>query len=127
MAWEVHFHEDLGIVQVIVRGPAVHDEHVAAREATARLLSDRQCRRLLVDLRDLKTEGVVSTHSCFEFGSNYSAPGGIPVAIRIAHLLPRDSKASEDVEFTSAIAKNRGATIRNFESPDEARVWLLAP
>jgi hypothetical protein len=127
MAWEVSFQEEVGIVRVVVRGPAKRDEHIAAREAAARLLREKQCGRLLVDLRELETGGVLSTQGCFEFGANYSTVDGIPIAVRIAHLLPRDTKAAIDVEFTSAVATNRGAAIRNFESPDEARAWLLAP
>jgi len=127
MAWEVQFQEEVGIVRAAVWGPAGNDEHVAARDAAARLLLQKQCRRLLVDLRELETGGVVSAQSCFDFGANYSAADGIPVAIRIAHLLPRDAKAAADVEFTSAVATNRGATIRNFESLNEAQAWLLAP
>jgi hypothetical protein len=127
MAWDVSFREDQGIVQVVVRGAAKSEEHLAARAAAARLLRDRQCHRLLVDLRELETEGMISMVGSYDFGSNYSQPGRIPPRIRIAHLLPGDSKAAKDVEFVTAVAKNQGATIRNFESPEQACAWLLAP
>lgn len=126
MPWEVTFREDLGIVQVAVRGAAPREEHLAARAAAGRLLRERNCQRLLVDLRDLETEGMLSMTGCFDFGSNYSQPGRIPNEIRVAHLLPGNPKAVKDVEFTTALAKNQGATIRNFESLQEACAWLLA-
>ena len=127
MAWEVTFREDQGIVQVVVRGAAPREEHLAARAAAARLCQDRQCPRLLVDLRELETEGMITMVGCYDFGSNYSRPDRIPAEIRVAHLLPGDPKASKDVEFMTALALNQGATIRNFESPEDACAWLLAP
>jgi len=125
MPWEVAFDDANGIVQVTVRGPASHDEHVAAREEAARVCLKAQSRKLLVDLRDLETERVVSTSGCFEFGDRFTLEGGIPPGTRIAHILPRDPKACEDVEFTTAVARNRGAAIRNFEDQEDARNWLL--
>ena len=116
MAWDVSFREDQGIVQVVVRGAAPREEHLAARAAAARLFQDRQCHRLLVDLRELETEGMITMIGCYDFGSNYSRPDRIPAEIRVAHLLPGDPKASKDVKFMTALAVNQGATIRNFES-----------
>jgi hypothetical protein len=127
MAWDVSFREDQEIVQVVVRGAAPREEHLAARAAAARLLQDRLCHRLLVDLRELETEGMVSMVGCFDFGSHYSRPDRIPAEIRVAHLLPSNPKASKDVEFMTALAVNQGAAIRNFESLEEACAWLLAP
>jgi len=127
MAWEVTFLEDQGIVRVAVWGSAAREEHHAARAEAGRLLRERDSQLLLVDLHDLETEGVISMIGCFDFGSSYLQPGRIPAEARVAHVLPKDPKAAKDVEFLTAVAANQGATIRNFESREDACAWLLTP
>jgi hypothetical protein len=116
--------EPAGIVRAVVSGRAADEEHRAARLEAARLLTETRSRRLLVDLRDLETESIVSTSSCFGFGDSYTRDEGIPLGVSVAHILPRSPTARRDVEFTTAVAQNRGAAIRNFEDPGEAESWL---
>jgi hypothetical protein len=127
MAWEATFDEAGAIVRVAVRGSTPSEEHLSARAAVARLLREHDSRRLLVDLRELETETVITTLGAFQFGASYSTEEGIPSGVRIAHLLPRDPKALRDVDFITAVATNRGAIIRNFDNEEQARAWLMAP
>jgi hypothetical protein len=123
MAYEIRIDRERKIVEVVVSGAATHEEHMAARAATGKVLCESGYRRLLVDLRELLTEGVISTLACYEFGASYTQ-GGIPPDCKIAHVLPFDPVALQDVHFTTTVGINRGNLIREFSEVEEARGWL---
>ena len=118
---KVSFDEDAGIVLVRIVGSAIHEEHCAARDEAVRLCQDKRCSKLLVDLRELATERS-STMSCFSFGESLA---GVPLRLRIAHVLPADAGSAKDVKFTSAVEANRGQLTGEFNTVEEARQWLL--
>ena len=124
MPYDVTMDEAAAIVLVRVRGEATDEEHRNARKEAARLCQSQGYRKLLVDLRDLKTREVVSTAGLYEFGASYEKDG-VPADTRIAHVFPREKTAREDVGFTTTVALNRGVLIGEFDTVEEARNWLL--
>ena len=121
MPYEVSFDKIDRIVEVRVSGLATHDDHCAARDEALRLGQENRCSRLLVDLRELDTTRS-SAMDCFTFGETLarSSPG-----VRLAHVLPKEARSREAVRFTSIVEANRGGLVREFDSFDEAREWLL--
>jgi hypothetical protein len=124
MPYHVAYDDQAAVVRARVYGPALHPDHKAARAEAARLCREHDCKRLLVDLRDLTTAPDVSTMSCFDFASGYQ-DAGLPAGTRISHVMPADSKAFGVVDLTTTFALNRGVTIRNFRTLPEAEDWLL--
>ena len=53
MPYAVSLDDKDRIVHVTVSGPAVKDDHYAARDQALKLCQDNACSKLLVDLRDL--------------------------------------------------------------------------
>jgi hypothetical protein len=123
MAYEIRIDRERKIVEVVVRGAATHEEHMAARAATGKVLRENGYTRLLVDLRELLTKGVISTITCYDFGASYTQDG-IPPDCKIAHILPLDPAALQDVHFITTVGINRGNLIREFSEVEEARGWL---
>jgi hypothetical protein len=124
MPYESAYDEQKALVRIRVYGPAPHQEHEAARIEAVRLCSEHGCKRLLVDLRDLTTEKIVTTLSCFDFGTECQDVA-LPESTRSAIVMPTDSEALKDVTFTINVALNRGVIIRSFQSVPEAEAWLL--
>jgi hypothetical protein len=124
MPYKVVFDEDDHIVTVQVSGPATREEHHAAIDHAARLCTEQECKKLLVNLRNLKTEGIATLLDCFEFGTML-AEGAIQKEVYIAYVLPTDETSIRDVQFTFMVAANRGRLAAEFTSQEEARQWLL--
>jgi len=123
MAYEITIDRERKIVEVVVRGAVTHEEHMAARAATGKVLCENGYTRLLVDLRELLTQGVISTITCYDFGASYTQ-GGISPDCKIAHVLPLDRSALQDVHFITTVGINRGNLIREFSEVEEAKGWL---
>lgn len=121
MPYSVAFNDEEKIVEVKVSGDVPGDSENARKEAV-RLCVENRCNRLLVDLRE-KTIAENVTLECFSFGK---AVVRDLAGVYIAHVLPTDPKAREDVEFTANVAANRGAVTREFDTVDEAKTWLRA-
>jgi|WetSurSiteA1Bulk_404760.scaffolds.fasta_scaffold51601_1 hypothetical protein len=121
MPYAVSFDDKDGIVYVTISGPAVKDDHYAARDKAFQLCQDNACSRLLVDLRDLDAKAY-SIMGCFTFGE---ALAKSPLHLLIAHVLPVDAKSAAHVIFTSTIEANRGKSTGEFKTIEEAIQWLL--
>ena len=121
MPYSVSFDDKDGIVYVTISGPAVKDDHYAARDESFKLCQDNVCSRLLVDLRELDASAF-SSMGCFTFGE---ALAKSPLRLRIAHVLPTDTKSAAQVIFTSTIEANRGKSTGVFKTTEEAIQWLL--
>jgi len=124
MPYRVVFDEDEHIVTVQVSGPATREEHHAAIDSAARLCTEQECNKLLVNLSKLKTAGIASLLDCFEFGTML-AEGAIQKEVYIAYVLPVDETSIRDVKFTFMVAANRGRLAAEFISQEDARQWLL--
>jgi hypothetical protein len=121
MPYSVSFDDKDGIVYVTISGPAVKDDHYAARDEAFQLCQDNTCSRLLVDLRDLDARAV-SVMGCFTFGEALAKSS---LHLRIAHVLPTDTKSAAHVIFTSTVEANRGKSTGEFKTIEKARQWLL--
>ena len=124
MPYQATYEDQTGIVIIRVYGSVPHVEHEAARNDAVRLCNEHHCKRLLVDLRDLAANKDVSITSCFIFGAEYENIE-MPPATRIAHVMPTDSIAFDNVDFATTVAVNRGGLLQNFKSIAEAEAWLL--
>lgn len=125
MPYEVAVDEDHKIVTVRLWGIVLSGEHRAARREAARLCVEREFRRLLVDLRDIKPQRTSSTMRCFDFGESL-VQGAVPKGTFIAHVMPTDPASFRDVHFTVNVAKNRGGFVEEFTTLAEASQWLLS-
>jgi hypothetical protein len=124
MPYQVTYDDQEAIVRVTVQGSIGHNAHRAARAEAVRLCREHECRRLMVDLRDMTCSPEASTLSCFDFGSGYQS-AGLPAGTRISHVMPQDPQAFERVDLTTTVALNRGVAIHNFSTLQEAEDWLL--
>ena len=118
--YRVSFDEDEAIVRVRMVGKASHEDHCAAQDDAVQLCLDKKCQKLLVDLRELSTE-LSSTASCILFAESLAKAQ----QLRIANVLPVDSKSAEDVRFVSTITSFHGHSAKVFSNMEEARQWLL--
>jgi len=119
-AHSVSFDDALGIVVARVYGKALHSDHMAAREESKCMCKDRECSKLLVDLRDLSTERS-STLDLFSFGRTMAKDLS---GLRIAFVVPKDYKSKDDLRFTLNMGENPNYIIAEFASYDVAIDWL---
>lgn len=124
MPYEVRIDPNDLIVVARVFGSASTDEHRNAFEEALRSCTEHGIVRLLVDLRDLETEGIVTTTKAYTFGESMARETRLRT-VRIAHVLPENADARAQIEFISTVASNRGRMAREFTSLHEARRWLL--
>jgi hypothetical protein len=122
MPYEVSFDEQDKIVLLRASGLVTHKEHTAVRQQAAQLCRERKSSKVLSDLREFDTEKSL-TQDCFDYGESLAQE--IPPSIRIAIVLPIDRDSSEDIEFVSTVATNRGRPPSLFKTIEEAKQWLL--
>jgi hypothetical protein len=120
--FQVSYDSDDQIIILRVSGDIPDEEHYTARAEAIRLCRENHCGRMLVDLRELSTTQITVSNS-YAFGKSVAEEIS---SLKLAHVLPQDSKASADVLFTSTVEANRGVNVRQFGSMEEARNWLLA-
>lgn len=112
------------IIIVEVSDKAQKEEHYAALEKALQISSEKKIKRLLVNLKNLDTKGIVSITSAFKFGKILAAENRLK-GVYLAHVLPILPQSSKDIEFISTVASNRGVIAKNFTSLKEAKKWLL--
>ncbi|MBN1305197.1 MAG: hypothetical protein JXA13_12245 [Anaerolineales bacterium] len=122
MPYTVSFDEKDNVIGVRVSGDATREQHYAALNEALQLCQQNRCGRLIVDLRALDTTHFSIT-GCFTFGESLSEK---PALLKIAHVMPTDKKAREDVRFVSTVEANRGVLTSEFETVEDAREWLLS-
>lgn len=121
MPYIVSFDLSDRIATVKVSGMLSHDDHLKVRNEALLLCQEKHCSNILVDLSELITTSS-SVINCFNFGETFARTSS---NIRVAHILPKDAKAKEDVRFVSNVGANRGLIIKDFETINEARKWLI--
>lgn len=123
MPYEIETDRENQLVIAHVSGRATRAEHRAAREEAAKYCFDNGFKRLLVDLRNVDTEGVSTITSTVEFGQLLAGDERLE-DVRIAHVLPKEILSRVDVDFTASIAEIKGKDSGRFTSLGEARRWL---
>ena len=58
---------------------------------------------------------------CLKFGKKIAKEY---VGIKIAHVLPKNSKLKDLVEFTSTVEYNRGGFVQDFDTVKDAINWF---
>ncbi len=124
MSFELKIDEARALLRVRIHGILTFDEMCASRLEAANILQERNLKKLLVDLRELKSRERFKTLQCYEFGASYRE-AGIPSSTRIAHLLPRNPANVDNVKFITTVAFNRGVVAREFDDLEAAYKWLL--
>ncbi len=125
MPYEVAVDEVNKIILVRVWGYATNNDHLNARSEAAKLCDKHQCKNLLIDLKDLKTGKGVTLISSFRFGETL-IKGVLPLDTRIAHVMPIDPDAHRAVLYAMTVAQKQGGAVKDFDTPEEARQWLLS-
>ena len=123
MSYHSAYDEQARIVRVTASGEVGKGDHYAAWNAALLLCRQHSCNKLLVDLRALSVN-CFTVMECYDFGEAVSST---PDSICIAHVLPLSPKVRENVQFASDVQANRGKTIGDFETIEEAAKWLLGP
>ncbi len=121
MPYKVSYDTNDNIVIVRISNIATIEDHLAAREQAFKLCKENNCFQLIVDLSEM-TFNKMTTMECFSFGESFVEPF---IGLRIAHVMPVDSKSRADVRFASTVESNRGNFTGEFETIVEARKWLL--
>ena len=120
MMYSVSYDEASGTVAARVFGKALHSDHMAAREEAKRICSERHCKRLLVDLRDLDTEHSTDM-DMFSFGRSTAK---YLTGLRVAYVVPQDGKSTEGLRFTLMVGESPSVIAAEFVSYDAALEWL---
>jgi hypothetical protein len=122
MPYRVSYDEENAIILVTFSSPAVKEDHYAALEAALQLCREPGCSKLLVDFCNLVTSNL-STMESFAIAETIAraAPH-----LMIAHVLPQNAKALENVRFASDVEANRGKSTGEFETVEQARNWLAS-
>lgn len=109
--------EDLGIVRIESYGDVNAEDFRATLELALRFHEERGLTKGFVDAT--KVTSYPSTSSIFDFGSRAAASlKGIKVAIAAPPGM------LDDPVFFETVARNRGAKLMVFDSPDAALAWL---
>ena len=117
----VFFNQTDGFVIVSISEKDSYEDRCAARDQAMQMCHEKNCSKLLVDLRKLKDERTSIIQS-FDFGLSIAQKNS---NLRVAHVMPTNAKSREDVKFASTVATNRGVPTEEFDTFEEARKWLL--
>ena len=109
--------EDLGIVRIESFGDVTAEDLTASLASALRIHKERGLTRGFVDAT--KVTSYPSTLSIHDFGSQAAESlRGMKVAIAASHGILNDPR------FFETVVRNRGASLRIFDSPDAALAWL---
>lgn len=125
MPYEVSYDEKDEIVLLRGFDKVTQQEHYDAHHKAFQLCGENKSSMMLVNLQDIDTSKT-STQDCFDFGQ-FLAEADITPSFRIAVLMPKNLDSGQDVHFVTTVATNRGRNIRRFQTPEEAKNWLLKP
>ena len=117
MPEDVTIREDLQVIQVTSHGTITKGDFEASLDALLRIRDEQGLTRVFVDAT--KVTSYPSTMSIFDFG--LKAAGAIR-GIRLAIATPPGIR--DDPAFFENVMRNRGGSVRVFDSPDAALMWL---
>ena len=110
----VEYLHKLGIIKVESYGDNAVEVWYGSLDQISSLSRDTGATRVLVDARRL--EKTPNTLDLFNFAAN------LPFTLRFAVVIS-DSKR-ESLEFMETVGRNRGKSIRIFQSYEQAIAWL---
>ncbi len=84
-------------------------------EQVIEISKNTACKRVLIDIRELVLK--LRTMDIFNFGVE------LPIGIRFAVITP--ASVSYDCRFLETVGKNRGKSIKSFNSYDGGVSWLM--
>jgi hypothetical protein len=116
------FDAEYEFVEVRVSVEATREDRCNLRDSALRLCKEKNCSRLLVDLRQMNPSSASSTMQSYGFGEDLAKKS---IGIHIAHVLGTDNKTNDNTYFMSTVATNRGALTMEFNSIENAKEWLL--
>ena len=105
-------------VDVRVSVESTREDRSTLRDIALQLCKEKNCSRLLVDLRKMNPSTVSTTMQSCRFGEELAKKSR---GIYIAHVLGNDNKTNDKAYFASTVATNRGASTMEFNSIEEAK------
>jgi hypothetical protein len=122
MPYEISYDQQDNMVKIHFSCDDAKQEHYLALEEACELCSKHHCKKLLIDLRELKKE-ITSRKEigCFDFGESVAMK---MFGFKIAHVLPKVASEMRDIEFISTVESNRGVNSQEFFTVEDALKWL---
>ena len=112
----VSLNEELMIIEVQSIGDISESEMEASLERITKLSHEHRVYRVLIDAQQ--------ETSLPDIGWLYEFVKSVPKRLKYDMLVPADSPTSNDKEFIETAASNRGLSMRNFQSREDAIAWL---
>lgn len=122
MPYTISYDRHNELVHLNFTGEDTKEEHFHALNDACQLCSENNCRKLLIDLSELKRENPARNFiGCLEFGISVAKN---LAGFKIAHVLPKVFAELKDVEFISTVENNRGVYTKEFVNFEDALNWL---
>jgi hypothetical protein len=122
MSYDISYDEKEGIVNIHFYGIDTKDDHYSALNEACQLCLENNCKKLLVDLREVDIKPTMRTaFGCFQFGESVSKK---MLGFKIAHVLPEIESEVSDIMFISNVEFNRGVNSKEFNNLEDAKKWL---
>ena len=109
------------IIQVAYSGFVSTDELEACAANAIAIHLEQNVNEVLIDTTEL--ESFASLSDVFERPKHYEE-ANVSRSLRVAVVSPRSTKGQEFVQFYDNVCNNRGWTVKQFKSRDEALGWL---
>jgi len=122
MPVNVDFLPEDRLIIIQYSGTATWEDFQAATEKADQYIKSRDCRSVLVDMRD--TEPAVSLGRIFDMAKVYDSIG-VPRNVKIAMVGPKTAPGYDDFQFYETVCRNRGFEVEVFDEMNSAKEWLL--
>ena len=115
------FNEKLHIIEIVHTGTISGDDLRAHTEDAVAFQKQHGAENVLIDTSKLEAMEIVSM---YDLPRQYEGSGA-PRAVRIALVKPQLKAAQKMTQFYDDVCNNRGWTVQQFDSRDEAVLWLM--
>ena len=122
MPYRVSYLEDDGIVLTEYLPPYPMEEFAPCITETLAVAAEHDSLLFMGDCRAMPNEG--SPFDVYELGTMLDEMG-VDGRMREALIIRLDPQALDTFDFFVTVTSNRGLKVRLFESPEDARRWLL--
>jgi len=118
MPEKIHIREDLQIIHIDSFGDVTSDDLRNSLNEVCRIYQEHGLTRIFIDAT--RETSLPSTYPLFEFGSDLADYVQFFVFAVVVSPAVKD-----DLMFLETVTRNRGMTVRMFDSPKTAMSWLL--
>ena len=121
MPIDLRFNEQLHIIEIVHTGIISGDDLRKHTDDAIALQQKHVVEKVLVDTSELEAMEILSM---YDLPRQYEDGGAIR-SVRIALVKPRLKTVQKMATFYDDVCNNRGWTVQQFESRDEAVLWLM--